>query len=122
MPYAIATEADAVVLVLGDRSGLVKECTTGEFRDSNDLILPGVQDDLARAIISTGKPVVVVLVNGRPYALSWLDEAANAIVEAWIPGEEGGAAVADVLFGVCQSRRKAADQFPAACWSTACDL
>jgi beta-glucosidase len=95
----IAQQAEFVILVLGDRSGLTPECTTGETRDSADLRLPGVQEELARAIIATGKPVVVVLVNGRPYAVPWLEDHANAILEAWLPGEEGGAAIADVLFG-----------------------
>ena len=94
----IASKADAVILVLGDRSGLVPFCTTGETRDSADLKLPGVQEELAKAVIAVGKPVVAVLVNGRPFALPWLDEHANAILEAWLPGEEGGA-VADILFG-----------------------
>ncbi len=96
---AAAERADAVILVLGDRSGLTPECTTGETRDSGDLRLPGVQEDLARTILATGKPVAAVLINGRPYAIPWLDEMADAILEAWIPGEEGGTAVADVLFG-----------------------
>lgn len=95
----IATKADAVILVLGDRSGLTPECSTGETRDSADLRLPGVQEKLAKAIIGLGKPVVLVLINGRPYAIPWLADNANAILEAWLPGEEGGAAVADVLFG-----------------------
>ena len=94
----IASQADAVILVLGDRSGLVPSCTTGETRDSADLKLPGVQEELAQEIIAMDKPVAVVLVNGRPYALPWLDAHANAILEAWLPGEEGGA-IADVLFG-----------------------
>lgn len=94
-----AKQADAVVLVLGDHSGLVPSCTTGETRDSADLKLPGVQEELARAIIAAGKPVVVVLVNGRPFAIPELAEKANAILEAWLPGEEGGNAIADILFG-----------------------
>jgi beta-glucosidase len=94
-----AKQADVTVLVLGDRSGMAPACTTGETRDSADLRLPGVQEELARAVIAIGKPVVVVLVNGRPYALPWLAEHANAMLEAWLPGEEGGNAVADVLFG-----------------------
>jgi len=94
-----AERADAVILVLGDHSGLTPLCTTGEFRDSADLRLPGVQEDLAHAILAKGKPVVAVLVTGRPYAIPWLDESANAILEAWLPGEEGGTAVAEVLFG-----------------------
>ncbi len=95
----IAMQADAVVLVLGDRSGLIPTCTTGEFRDAADLKLPGVQEKLAQLILNTGKPVAVVLINGRPYTISEIDKKANAILEAWIPGEEGGAAIADVLFG-----------------------
>ena len=86
----IAEQADVVVLVLGDRSGMIPSCTTGETRDSVDLRLPGVQEELAKAILATGKPVAVVLVNGRPFAIPWLDESANAILEAWLPGEEGG--------------------------------
>jgi beta-glucosidase len=108
----VAKQADVVVLVLGDRSGLVPNCTTGETRDTADLRLPGVQEDLARVILATGKPVVAVLINGRPYAIPWLDERANAILEAWLPGEEGGAAVADVLFGDVNPGGKLPVTFP----------
>jgi len=108
----IAGQADAVVLVLGDRSGLVPACTTGETRDSADLRLPGVQEGLAKAILATGKPVAAVLINGRPYAIPWLDESANAILEAWLPGEEGGAAVTDVLFGDANPGGKLPVTFP----------
>ena len=94
-----AGAAEAVVLVLGDRSGLLADCTTGETRDSADLRLPGVQEELAQAIFALGKPVVLVLVNGRPLAIPELAQKASAILEAWLPGEEGGTAVADVLFG-----------------------
>ncbi|MEW6403372.1 MAG: glycoside hydrolase family 3 C-terminal domain-containing protein, partial [Chloroflexota bacterium] len=107
-----AEQADAVVLVLGDRSGLVPACTAGETRDSADLRLPGAQEDLAKAILATGKPVVAVLVNGRPYAIPWLDEAAAAILEAWIPGEEGGHAIAEVLFGSVNPGGKLPMTFP----------
>ncbi len=95
----IARLADAVVLVLGDRSGLKPDCTTGETRDSVDLRLPGVQNELARAVLAAGKPVAVVLVNGRPLAIPELAEKASAILEAWLPGEQGAPAVAAVLFG-----------------------
>jgi beta-glucosidase len=107
-----AQQADAVILTLGDRSGLTPTCTTGEFRDCADLRLPGVQEDLAKAILATGTPVAVVLVNGRPYALPWLNESANAILEAWLPGEEGGTAVADVLFGNVNPGGKLPMTFP----------
>ncbi len=107
-----AEQADAVVLVLGDRSGLIPVCTTGEFRDCHDLRLPGVQEELAEAILATGKPIVVVLVSGRPYAIPRLDEHVNAILEAWLPGEEGGAAVADVLYGEINPGGKLPITFP----------
>jgi beta-glucosidase len=109
---AVAKEADAVVLVLGDRSGLVPRCTTGETRDSVDLRLPPVQRELAQAVLATGKPVAVVLVNGRPLAIADLAEQANAILEAWLPGEEGGAAVAAVLFGETNPGGKLPVTFP----------
>lgn len=108
----VAEQADAVVLVLGDHAGLTLSCTTGETRDSVDLRLPGVQEDLARAILATGKPVVAVLVNGRPFAIPWLDEQANAILEAWLPGEEGGTAIADMLFGTANPGGKLPLTFP----------
>ena len=108
----VAQQADVVILVLGDRSGLTPVCTTGETRDSADLRLPGVQESLAKAICSTGKPVVVVLVNGRPYAIPWLAENANAILEAWLPGEEGGIAIAEVLFGDVNPGGKLPVTFP----------
>lgn len=95
----IAARADVIILVLGDKSGLVPDCTCGETRDRADLGLPGVQEELARAVSALGKPVVVVLVNGRPLAIPWLDEHASAILEAWLPGEEGAAALAEILFG-----------------------
>ncbi len=95
----LAAEADVVILVLGDKSGLVPSCTSGETRDRAELSLPGVQEELVKAVAATGKPVVAVLVNGRPLSIPWLQENIPAILEAWLPGEEGAAAVADVLFG-----------------------
>jgi beta-glucosidase len=94
-----ASQADVVVLVVGDKSGMIPSCTCGETRDRVELTLPGVQEELAKAVAGTGKPVVVVLVNGRPVSSPWLQENAAAIVEAWLPGEEGATAIADVLFG-----------------------
>lgn len=108
----IAEQAEAVVLVLGDRSGLTMDCTTGETRDSADLKLTGPQEDLAEALRATGKPVAVVLITGRPYALPSLAGSANAILEAWLPGEEGGCAVADILFGDVNPGGKLPITFP----------
>jgi beta-glucosidase len=109
---AAAKQAEAVLLVLGDRSGMTPACTTGELRDSADLRLPGVQEKLAEAILDTGKPVVLVLVNGRPLAIPDLVGRANAVLEAWLPGEEGGPAVSEVLFGDANPGGKLPMTFP----------
>lgn len=108
----LAGQADAVILVLGDKAGMTPQCTCGEFRDSADLRLPGRQVELAEAIFAVGKPVVLVLVNGRPLAIPQLVEKASAVLEAWLPGEEGGAAVADVLFGDANPGGKLPITFP----------
>jgi beta-glucosidase len=97
---------------LGDCSGLVRACTTGEFRDTASLDLPGNQQALAEAVLALGKPVILVLVNGRPYAIPKLVEQVNAVVEDWLPGEEGGYAVADVLFGKVNPGGKLPITFP----------
>ncbi len=95
----LAETSDAVILVAGDRCGLKKNCTSGEARDRTDLNLPGVQEKLLRALAATGTPLVLILINGRPLSLKWAHEHVPAVIEAWIPGEQGGAAIADVLFG-----------------------
>jgi beta-glucosidase len=95
----IAREAEAVVLVLGDRSGLLPDCTCGETRDSAALRLLGAQHELALSILETGRPVAIVLITGRPYAVPDLASRASSILQAWLPGEEGGMAIAEVLFG-----------------------
>ena len=116
--FAEAIEAarmsDVAVVVVGGKSGLTPDCTCGEFRDRADLGLPGVQGDLVRAIYETGTPTVVVLINGRPYAIPWIAEHIPAVVEAWLPGEEGGEAVADVLFGDYNPGGKLPITFPRA--------
>lgn len=96
---AAAQQADVAIVVVGDKSGLTLDCSTGEFRDRSTLTLPGVQEELVKAIVATGKPVVVVLTNGRPVSSPWIAENVPALLEAWFPGEEGAAAVADALFG-----------------------
>lgn len=120
-----AKESEAAVVVVGGKSGLsgmgenensddevidfeggafLSELqnttdTTGEHHDRTSLDLPGVQKELIKEIIKTGTPVIVVLVNGRPLSIEWTAENADAILESWLPGEEGGNGVADVLFG-----------------------
>ncbi|HEX3855917.1 MAG TPA: glycoside hydrolase family 3 N-terminal domain-containing protein [Verrucomicrobiae bacterium] len=96
----IAKQADAVVLVVGDHSYPDRQkATTGENNDGATLEIPGVQRELIKEIQATGKPVVLVLVNGKPFTLAWEAENIPAILETWYPGEEGGDAAADIIFG-----------------------
>lgn len=95
---AAARDADLVIAAVGDRAGLFGRGTSGEGCDVADLSLPGVQGDLVSALLDTGTPVVLVVVSGRPYALGDYTGAA-ATVQAFMPGEEGGAAIAGVLSG-----------------------
>lgn len=109
---AVARQAQVAVIVVGEKSGLGPTDTTGEGRDAADLGLTGRQRELIRAVWETGTPVVLVLVNGRPLALEWEAAHLPAIVEAWLPGEEGGRAVADVLFGDYNPGGKLPVSFP----------
>jgi beta-glucosidase len=95
----VAKKADVAIVVVGDKCGLMDDCSCGEARDRASLDLPGVQEDLVRAVYATGTPVIVVLINGRPLSIKWIVENIPGIIEAWIPGEEGGNAIADILFG-----------------------
>lgn len=94
-----ARDADVVVAVLGDESGMFGRGTSGEGCDVETLRLPGVQPDLLAALVDTGVPVVLVLVTGRPYALGEFAGRLAAVVQAFLPGVEGGAAIAGVLSG-----------------------
>ncbi|MCX7681717.1 MAG: glycoside hydrolase family 3 C-terminal domain-containing protein [Anaerolineae bacterium] len=100
--FAAAVEAargaDVAIVVLGDRSSMLNG-TTGEGRDRASLALPGVQQQLLEAVWATGTPTVLVLINGRPLAVSWAAEHVPAILEAWYPGQEGGPAIAGALWG-----------------------
>ncbi len=108
----VARACDVAVVVVGDRSGLTMECTSGETRDLASLKLPGVQEELVLAIAETGVPVVLVLATGRPYSLKSLVEKVNAIVEIWLPGETGGEALAEILFGITNPSGKLPVTFP----------
>ena len=109
---AAARSADKIVMVLGDKAGLITDCTSGEARDRAGLDIPGDQKALLQAIHALGKPIVLVLVSGRPYTLTWEDAHIDAIVEAWFPGEEGAAAIAAVLFGDVNPAGRAPISFP----------
>ncbi len=92
-----AKGADIAIVVVGERQH--GGSTDGESHDVASLDLSGVQEDLIQAVFATGTPAVVVLINGRPLSTRWTSEHVPAVVEAWEPGERGGEAVADVLFG-----------------------
>lgn len=109
-----AREAQVAVVVVGDKAGLTDSCSSGESRDRMELGLPGVQQQLVEAIAATGTPVVLVMMNGRPLAIPWIAEHIPAILEVWLPGEEGGNAVADVLFGDTNPGGKLPISFPRA--------
>jgi beta-glucosidase len=96
----VAQGADAIVLFVGGNAAISREAWDAKHMgDSTSIDLVGEQNELARAMFALGKPVVVVLINGRPYAVNEIAARANALVEGWYLGQEGGAAMADVLFG-----------------------
>ena len=113
---AAAAQADVVVMVLGDAS--TSEAihnirnTSGENNDYATLILPGEQEKLLETVTATGKPVVLVLQSGRPYNLSYAAAHCKAILVNWLPGEEGGPATADVLFGAYNPAGRLPMTFP----------
>jgi len=104
---AAAQKAEVIVAVVGESQGM-----TGEAASRADLGLPGRQLDLLKALKATGKPLVVVLCNGRPLTLPWENDNASAILETWFGGTQAGNAVADVLFGVYNPSGKITMTFP----------
>lgn len=94
-----AAEAEVCVLAVGDLASLFGRGTSGEGCDAADLSLPGVQAELVEAVLATGTPTVLVVVSGRPYALGDFADRCAAVVQAFLPGEEGGRAIAGVLSG-----------------------
>ncbi|TPE44534.1 beta-glucosidase BglX [Pontibacter mangrovi] len=103
----VAKSSDVIVAVVGEAQGM-----TGEAASRADITLPGKQRELLMALKKTGKPLVVVLMNGRPLALAWEDENADAILETWFAGTEAGNAIADVLFGEYNPSGKLTATFP----------
>ncbi len=95
----LASKADRIIVAVGDLAGLFLSGTVGEGSDASSLELPGVQQKLLDALLDLGKPTVVVLLNGRPYNLGSAYRRANAVIEAWLPGQGGAEAVARILFG-----------------------
>lgn len=103
----LACKADAVIAVLGGG-----QRTCGENKSRTSLDLPGHQELLLKKLAATGKPVVLVLINGRPLSINWADEHIPAILEAWYPGSHGGTAVADVILGDYNPGGKLTVTFP----------
>jgi beta-glucosidase len=103
----LAQQADVVVLVVGEKADM-----SGEAASRSNLDLPGKQKEFVKTIVATGKPVVLVLMNGRPLTISWEAEHAAAIVESWFLGTESGNAIADVLFGDVNPSGKLTTSFP----------
>ncbi len=102
-----ARKADVVILALGESQGM-----SGEAASRSDIGLPASQRALLEAVYNTGKPVVLVLMNGRPLTLEWEDAHIPAILETWFPGTQGGYAIADVLFGDYNPAGKITMSFP----------
>ncbi len=108
-----AQKADAVLLVLGDNEQTCREgWSANHLGDRDSLDLPGRQEELLRAVYATGKPVILLLINGRPASINFAAECVPAILEAWYPGQEGGHAVAEVLFGETNPGGKLPITFP----------
>ena len=103
----IAKKSDVIILCLGESRDM-----SGEACSRSSLNLPGKQEDLAKELFKTDKPIVVVLMNGRPLSINWLNENVNAILEAWFPGVTAGEAVAKVLFGDYNPSGKLPVTFP----------
>jgi beta-glucosidase len=104
---ALANQSDVIIAVVGESREM-----SGEAAVRADLGLPGVQEDLVKELVATGKPVVVVLMNGRPLIIPWIAEHAKAVVEAWYTGTQGGPAIADILFGDYNPSAKLTMTFP----------
>ncbi len=109
----VARRAEAVLLVIGENESLCREgWGSTHLGDRDSLDLPGRQEDLVRALVGTGVPLVALLINGRPLSINYLSQNANAIFEGWYLGQEGGSAFADALFGDVNPGGKLPITFP----------
>ncbi len=111
----IARDSDVAIMFVGGSSmgrKTTRPSTCGEGFDRTNLNLSGVQQELVEAVAAAGTPVVVVVINGRPLSIVWIAEHIPAILEAWYPGEQGGHAIADILFGKTNPSAKLTMSFP----------
>lgn len=118
----LVEKSDIAVVVVGGTSAILSGIgwgggtgdvnTSGEGFDRASLGLPGVQLELIKEIEKTGKPLLVILLNGRAYSLPWIKEHADGIIEAWYPGEKGGDAIASIIFGKINPSGKLTVSFP----------
>ena len=104
---SIANQSDVIVAALGESAEM-----TGESSSRSNIEIPGSQEDLLKALVKTGKPLVLVLFTGRPLALKWENENVPAILNVWFGGTEAGSAIADVLFGDVNPSGKLSTTFP----------
>jgi len=104
---AQAKLSDVVIAVMGEEESLV-----GESRSRTSLDLPGRQLQLLQALQATGKPIILVLINGRPLSINWANKFIPSIIEAWFPGKDGGTAIAETIFGDYNPGGKLAVTFP----------
>ncbi len=104
---AVAEGSDVIIAVVGGG-----QRTCGENKSRTSIDLPGHQEDMLKALKATGKPLIVVLINGRPLSINWAEANADAILEAWYPGAHGGQAVAEVIFGEYNPGGKLTVTFP----------
>jgi beta-glucosidase len=102
-----ANKADVIVAAVGESANM-----SGESSSRSDINIPEAQRELLKALFKTGKPIVLVLFNGRPLSITWEDQHANAILDVWAPGTEAGNAIADVLFGNYNPSGKITATFP----------
>jgi beta-glucosidase len=112
----VAEKSDLAIVVIGTASAALardySNCTSGEGFDLSDLNPTGLQEELVRGVYATGKPTIVVLVQGKPFSIPWMKDNIPAIVEAWYPGERGGESIVEVLFGIVNPSGKLPVSFP----------
>lgn len=107
-----ARNADTVILAVGDLAGLFLSGTVGEGSDASSLELPGAQRELVEKVLDLGKPTIVVIFSGRPYNSGTLFDRASAVIQAWLPGQRGAGALADIMTGTANPEGRLSMSIP----------